>query len=247
MYISGTGFCRRCFTGGKTVFSCGFTLIELLVVISIIAVLMSIMTPALTRARQGAQKTVCLSNMRQIGIALRCYLDETGGRLPPSTCHIKDDRWQEYWLYALSRYSGSGVMFRCPADKSRLEFVNWQHAKAMPTDKQRWSSFGYNTQLDILDISGKENLYNKVHNIRHPADCVWISESPQEWTNYDHIHPEAWYNVELAQRQIDYTRHSGKSNYMFIDGSAAWMEIEDTLNWPDRCLWFPQSAPRWPK
>ncbi len=247
MYISGTRFCSRCCAGGKTAFLRGFTLIELLVVISIIAVLMSIMIPALTRARQAAQKTICLSNMRQIGIATRCYLDDTDGRLPPSTCHIKDDRWQEYWLYVLSRYSGSGVIFRCPADRSKLEFVNWQDVDVMPTDKQRWSSLGYNTQLDIVDIGGKANKYNKVLNIRQPAECIWISETPQEWTDFDHIHPEAWFNVELAQRQIDHVRHSGKANYMFVDGSAAWMEIEETLKWPDRCLWFPQSAPRWPK
>lgn len=247
MNISGIRFCRRLRTGGKTAFLHGFTLIELLVIISIIAVLMAVIVPALTRARQAAQKTMCLSNMRQIGIALQCYLDETGGHLPPSTCHIDEDRWQQYWLFVLSRYSGSGVMFRCPSDKSRLGFVNWQDVTVMPADNQRWSSFGYNTQLDIVDISGRENKYNKVLNIRHPADCVWISESPQDWTDYDHVHPEAWYNAELAERQIDHTRHSGRANYMFVDGSAAWMRIEDTLNWPDRCLWFPQSAPRWPK
>lgn len=247
MYISRERYCRGYFGGGNTAFLPAFTLIELLVVISIIALLMTVTMPALTRARQAAKKTICLSNMRQIGIALQCYLDETGGQIPPSTCHLNQEQWQQYWLYVLSRYSGSPVMFRCPADKSKLEFVNWQTVQSMPSDKQRWSSFGYNTQLDIVDISGKDNRYNKVLNIKHPADCIWISESPQNWTNFDHVHPEAWYNVELAQRQIDYSRHYGKANYMFADGSAAWMEIEETLNWPDRCLWFPQSAPRWPK
>jgi prepilin-type N-terminal cleavage/methylation domain-containing protein len=61
---------------------CGFSLVELLVVIGIIALLLAILLPSLTRARQSATTLVCLSNARQIGNALLLYANDNGGRLP---------------------------------------------------------------------------------------------------------------------------------------------------------------------
>ncbi|MBI9017812.1 MAG: type II secretion system protein [Phycisphaerae bacterium] len=63
----------------------GFTLIELLVVISIIALLVSILMPALSRAREAAKKTVCSSNMHQNGLTLQMYASENNDKLPETT------------------------------------------------------------------------------------------------------------------------------------------------------------------
>lgn len=60
---------------GQNVRIQGFTLVELLVVISIIALLISILLPALSKARAAARTVVCLSNMRQLGIANRLFAD----------------------------------------------------------------------------------------------------------------------------------------------------------------------------
>jgi prepilin-type N-terminal cleavage/methylation domain-containing protein/prepilin-type processing-associated H-X9-DG protein len=62
----------------------GFTLVELLVVIGIIAVLIAILLPALTRAQEQAKTTQCLSNLRQIGTGLHMYAAESGGWLCPA-------------------------------------------------------------------------------------------------------------------------------------------------------------------
>ena len=59
-----------------------FTLIELLVVVAIIAVLIAILLPALSHAREAARGTICLSNLRSIGLICRQYADDNRGASP---------------------------------------------------------------------------------------------------------------------------------------------------------------------
>lgn len=65
-----------------TIRTLGFTLVELLVVIGIIALLISVLLPALNKARQSADRTVCASNMRQLGILWHLYANEYKGFFP---------------------------------------------------------------------------------------------------------------------------------------------------------------------
>src|SRR4051794_6422208 len=59
-----------------------FTLIELLVVISILVILMALLLPALASAREKGRKAVCLSNLRQAGIATQTYASDSEGKIP---------------------------------------------------------------------------------------------------------------------------------------------------------------------
>src|SRR5512135_3139347 len=72
----------RCTCPARTRGRAGFTLVELLVVIAIIAVLASLLLPALARAKQRSQRAACVSNLKQIGLAFMVYLDDHRDRFP---------------------------------------------------------------------------------------------------------------------------------------------------------------------
>lgn len=219
-----------------------FTLVELLVVISIIAVLLAILMPSLQKAREQAKKVVCSSNMRQMGVALQCYMQDSDSRLPDSSCYITDPN--QYWLKILSKYLKQNLLFKCPADTAK-DFVDWNRPLAEQTEK-RWSSFALNGLLDSK-CPRYGGRFNKTKLIPKPQYCIYVSESPSSWTSYDHIHPEQWASVQEAKGKIAYDRHNKKSNYLFADGHAQMLEIEKTFSWPGECFWFPEAAPGWPK
>ncbi|WP_432797158.1 DUF1559 domain-containing protein [Poriferisphaera sp. WC338] len=149
-------------TERSEVVSGGFTLIELLVVISIIALLIGILLPALTAARDVARQMACLSNQRQIGIALYTYATESDGGYAPLVetggppYKSGGNRYVLGWAGILDwDYSLGLEVFGCPVDDENL--ATMQATAAWNVSARGWSeryatawtagsrtSYGYN-------------------------------------------------------------------------------------------------------
>src|SRR5437868_3435057 len=83
----------------RAIHRCGFTLVELLVVIGVIALLISILLPTLNRAREAGFKLKCLSNLRQLGLALLAYENDNQGKFPATARGGGSPELEEDWIW----------------------------------------------------------------------------------------------------------------------------------------------------
>lgn len=102
-----------------------FTLVELLVVISIIGILMSLLMPAISKAKTKALDTKCISNLKQVGIALTMYAEENDGKLPfaervPSKPVSATNIYPRIIDVLSNNVGGAFAVFHCPLDRPKF-------------------------------------------------------------------------------------------------------------------------------
>lgn len=141
-------------------FSKAFTITELLVVISIIAILASLILPAIGRARDAASKANCISNLRQIGLALNLYLPANDYYMPYCTMSPSDPPPGEESLPSIKDvllpHIDDESVFRCPADPDGKFFkqeglsYEWQsnlEINGLKVDEKTFTIFGYERHI----------------------------------------------------------------------------------------------------
>jgi len=101
-----------------------FTLVELLVVLAIIAILAALLLPAVSRAKESGRGAACISNLRQVGVALQLYVDENHQRLPIMRDRASVTDTNQPALpsveFVLRDQLGNTNVLRCPSDRVQL-------------------------------------------------------------------------------------------------------------------------------
>jgi prepilin-type N-terminal cleavage/methylation domain-containing protein len=208
-----------------------FTLIELLVVIAIIAILASMLLPALARAKQSALRIQCASDIRQLGLSLRMYVDDSEDRLPPRDTA---KRWPE----RLSVYFKDLKVLRCPNDG--LLAATATNSTFLADAAPR--SYIINGWNDYFENQGNATVWNnyklgssgvslKENTITEPSTTVVFGEK-----DYDSPHYYMDFSFVDDIWQLDQSKHSGNrnvraddrvggSNHAMADGSVQFIKF----------------------
>jgi prepilin-type N-terminal cleavage/methylation domain-containing protein/prepilin-type processing-associated H-X9-DG protein len=198
-----------------------FTLIELLVVVAVIALLAALLLPALGGAKVKARQAGCLSNLRQIGVAMQMYADEHDGWLPTTTHGAGTNA---SWIFQLAPFVGGVDAIRiCSADPK---------GDARLAAKGTGYIMNEFTSVDALDPFGNMlESFRRLDALAHPTEAMTVFEcaNAMEASVFnDHAHSRNWGNGWASvTRDIQPDRHrpggprpdhgSGVANYLFAD------------------------------
>lgn len=226
----------------------GFTLIELLAVIGVIAVLFSLLLPALEASKRRAQGVICLNNLKHVHLAWNMYANDNGDILPGVTggSFTGWDRWVSGWLalnsssdntntlYLTDReysqvgpYLRSAALFRCPADRSSVRINGRDHARVRSISMNCWMNY-----VGSADIGqDRYRIFRQTTDIVDPPpDKAWVFIDEREDSINDGMFQTNLKDRRSASKIVDYPAayHRGAAGIVFADGHA------ELKRWRDR-------------
>lgn len=237
----------------------GFTLVELLVVVAVIALLIGLLLPALSRARHAAQAAMCLANIRSLEIAQIAYANDYDGQLVMyGFGHGGTDLAPALsWLNVLRPYGDSAMDTKSPLDTSPYWTVEMggtgQTAPGTSPARNRVSSYGLNEYVTPKPPFDPANPMrtpvDRLHKVKNPtATSQFVMMAFMgEFAASDHVHSGEWWIDEslpeapaaLASEQVQTNAVAGrtgtaeaKANYGFLDGHAATMTFGEMYESP---------------
>ena len=208
----------------------GFTLLELMVVISIIAVLASLLLPALARVKARSKQATCINNLGQINVAVHLYADDFGDVFPPPASDWLSNAFTHYvvlvkpYLGATEVLSNHPKIFACPADTfyHSNNPALWVKYSVHDLADADFSSYGFNAgntpigllrQLRFPGIAGL-----KTTEVNEPSKTVLLEEVCA-------LEGFSWHEPPLGPAAGAWPYNDAKCVLSFVDGHTSNVKI----------------------